>query len=152
MASKIDIHRVAQLARLNLKPEETVKLSEDLENILAYVDQLQELDTKNVEPTSHVLPIENVFRKDAAVATSGDYEQYFMHQGKRYAHIFNPKTGYPADSGIVSVTVIAPDGLTADALATSIFIVGKDKGLKLAKRFKDVRVEIIEEKDVPHRP
>jgi thiamine biosynthesis lipoprotein len=83
--------------------------------------------------------------KDEAVATSGDYEQYFMHKGKRYAHIFNPKTGYPADSGIVSVTVIAPDGLTADALATSIFILGKDKGLKLAKRFKDVRVEIIED-------
>jgi len=90
--------------------------------------------------------------KDEAVATSGDYEQYFMHKGKRYAHIFNPKTGYPADSGIVSVTVIAPDGLTADALATSIFILGKAQGLKLAKRFKDVRVEIIEEKDVPHRP
>ena len=89
--------------------------------------------------------------KDEAVATSGDYEQYFMHQGKRYAHIFNPKTGYPADSGIVSVTVIAPDGLTADALATSIFLLGKDKGLKLAKRFKDVRVEIIEEEDVPDR-
>ena len=86
--------------------------------------------------------------KDAAVATSGDYEQYFMHKGKRYAHIFNPKTGYPADSGIVSVTVIAPDGLTADALATSIFILGKDEGLKLAKRFKDVRVEIIEDRDV----
>ena len=83
--------------------------------------------------------------KDKAVATSGDYEQYFMNKGKRYAHIFNPKTGYPADSGIVSVTVIAPDGLTADALATSIFILGKDKGLKLAKRFKDVRVEIIED-------
>ena len=89
--------------------------------------------------------------KDKAVATSGDYEQYFIQRKKRYAHIFNPKTGYPADSGVVSVTVIAPDGLTADALATSIFILGKDKGSNLAKRFKDVRVEIIEEKDVPDR-
>lgn len=86
--------------------------------------------------------------KDEAVATSGDYEQYFMNKGKRYAHIFNPKTGYPSNSGIVSVTVIAPDGLTADALATSIFILGKDKGLKLAKKFNNVDVEIIEEKDV----
>jgi len=85
--------------------------------------------------------------KDEAVATSGDYEQYFMNNGKRYAHIFNPKTGYPSNSGIVSVTVIAPDSLTADALATSIFILGKDKGLKLVQRFKDVRVEIIEERD-----
>jgi len=89
--------------------------------------------------------------KDKAVATSGDYEQYFMNKGKRYAHIFNPKTGYPSNSAIVSVTVIAPDGLTADALTTSIFILGKDKGSKLAKRSKDVNVEIIEEKDVPDR-
>jgi thiamine biosynthesis lipoprotein len=86
--------------------------------------------------------------KDKAVATSGDYEQYFINNGKRYAHIFNPKTGYPSHSGIVSVTVIAPDGLTADALSTSIFILGKDKGLKLAKKFNNVDVEIIEEKDV----
>ncbi len=85
--------------------------------------------------------------KDMAVSTSGDYEQYFMNKGKRYAHIFNPKTGYPSNSGIVSVTVIAPDGLTADALSTSVFILGKDKGLKLVQRFKDARVEIIEERD-----
>jgi len=102
-------------------------------------------------------PRNNGFRdylklKDRAVATSGDYEQYFINKGKRYAHIFNPKTGYPAGSGVVSVTVIAPDGLTADALSTSIFILGKDKGQKLAKIFKDVTVEIIEEKDVPGSP
>ncbi len=87
--------------------------------------------------------------KDKAVATSGDYEQYFISKQKRYAHIFNPKTGYPSDTGIISVTVIAPDGLTADALSTSIFVLGKDKGLKLAEKFKDVTVEIIEGKDVP---
>ncbi|MDP3731425.1 MAG: FAD:protein FMN transferase [Candidatus Omnitrophota bacterium] len=86
--------------------------------------------------------------KDEAVATSGDYEQYFMNKGKRYAHIVNPKTGYPSNSGIVSVTVIAPDGLTADALTTSIFILGKDKGMELAKKFTDVKVEIIEDRDV----
>ena len=85
--------------------------------------------------------------KDKAVATSGDYAQYFVNKHKRYAHIFNPKTGYPSDSGVISVTVIAPDCLTADALATSIFVLGKDKGLKLAKRFKDVTAEIIEERD-----
>jgi len=86
--------------------------------------------------------------QDGAVATSGDYEQYFMHQEKRYAHIFNPKTGYPAQAGVVCVTVVAPDALTADALATAIFVLGKDKGLKLAERFQDVKIEIAEEKDV----
>jgi len=88
--------------------------------------------------------------KDRSVATSGDYEQYFIKGNKRYAHILNPKTGYPANSGIVSVTVIAPSGLTADALSTSIFVLGKDKGLELAKKFKDVQVEIVKENDVPY--
>ena len=66
MSQKINIEQIAELARLNLKPEERMKLTKDLEAILAYVDQLQELDTKNVEPTSHVLPLQNVFRKDEA--------------------------------------------------------------------------------------
>ena len=79
-----------------------------------------------------------------SVATSGDYEQYFIKSNKRYAHIFNPKTGYPANSGVIAVTVIAPDGLTSDALSTAIFVLGKDKGERLAKRFKGVEVKIIE--------
>ena len=63
---RIDIEQVAELARLNLKPEEREKLSKDLDAILAYVDQLRELNTEKIEPTSHVLPLENVFRKDLA--------------------------------------------------------------------------------------
>lgn len=86
--------------------------------------------------------------KDKAVATSGDYEQYFTKKNKRYAHIIDPKTGYPAAAGIVSVTVVACDGLTADALATAIFVLGRIKGEALAKKFPDVEVRIIEEKDV----
>lgn len=86
--------------------------------------------------------------QDKSVSTSGDYEQYFMKGNLRLAHIFNPKTGYPADSGVVSVTVIASDGLTADALSTAIFVLGKEKGKELLKRFPDAEVKIIEEKDV----
>ncbi len=86
--------------------------------------------------------------KNKAVSTSGDYEQYFSKGNKRYSHILNPKTGYPTDSGIISTTVIANDGLTADALATSIFVLGKEKGLELAKKLKNVKVEIIEDRDV----
>lgn len=60
----MDIEKVALLARIKLKEDEKVKLQKDLDSILEYVAQLNELDTKNVEPTSHVLNIENVYRKD----------------------------------------------------------------------------------------
>jgi len=76
--------------------------------------------------------------KDLSVATSGDYEQYFIKDNKRYCHILNPKTGFPANSNIASVTVVSPSALTADALATSIFVLGKDKGRELAKKFTGV--------------
>jgi len=88
--------------------------------------------------------------KDKAVATSGDYEQYFFKDNHRYCHIFNPKTGYPVETDFISVTVVAADGLTADALATAIFVLGKEKGEVLAKKFPDVKVKIIEERDVSY--
>ncbi len=81
---------------------------------------------------------------DQSASTSGDYEQFFIKDNKRYSHIFNPRTGYPADSGLISVTVVAPDGLTADALSTAIFVLGKDKGMKLAKKFPEVKLYLVE--------
>ena len=73
--------------------------------------------------------------KDQAVATSGDYEKYFSYNGKHYSHILDPRSGRPADSGISSVSVIAADCLTADALATSIMILGEEAGRELAESF-----------------
>jgi thiamine biosynthesis lipoprotein len=82
--------------------------------------------------------------KDKSVATSGDYEQYFIKDDLRYGHILNPKTGYPVANGIRSVTVIASDGLTADALSTAIFVLGKEKGVELSRRFPGVSIKIVE--------
>jgi len=82
------------------------------------------------------------------VSTSGGYEQYFIRGNRRYSHIIDPRTGYPAESGVISVSVIADDGLTADALATAIFVLGKEKSKALLKKFPTVTAYIYEEKDL----
>ncbi len=87
MSEKINIDPIAELARLNLKPAEREKLAKDLQSILAYVDQLKELNTDSVPPTSHVLPIENVFRKDKAKKTS-IREAMLDHAPKRESNFF----------------------------------------------------------------
>ena len=65
-----EIEKIAELARLNLRPEEKEKLQKDLGAILAYVEQLKALDTAGIETTSHVLNLENVFRADAVLESN----------------------------------------------------------------------------------
>lgn len=72
---------------------------------------------------------------DCAVATSGDYEQYETIDGVRHGHIIDPRSGRPA-LGVVSVTVFAPTGATADALATGLFVLGPREGLALVGRLR----------------
>lgn len=87
-----------------------------------------------------LLPISN-----GAVVTSGNYEKYVNFDGKRYSHIIDPRTGYPA-SGIISVTVFAPKAELADALATSVFVMGKEAGLDRINQLPQVECIIIDDK------
>lgn len=79
---------------------------------------------------------------DRAIATSGDYERYFVADGVRYHHILDPATGWPAQ-GCISVTVIAPTALEADALATGVFALGPEQGLALLERLPQVEGIIV---------
>lgn len=81
--------------------------------------------------------------REGAVVTSGDYEKFVQFNGVRYSHIINPKTGYPA-TGIISVSVFAPKAELADALATSVFVLGKDVGLNRINQLPQVECIIIE--------
>lgn len=71
--------------------------------------------------------------KDQAVVTSGDYERYITREGKRYHHILNPKTGYPVDRGLMSASMVGTSSFHADALSTSVFLLGEEEGIKLAR-------------------
>ena len=89
-----------------------------------------------------VLSVEN-----KAVITSGGYERYFEEDGNTYIHILNPKTGYPADSGLVSVSVISENGMLADALSTSLYLMGEEQAAGYWRTHADEFDMILETED-----
>ncbi len=125
------------------------------------------LDPSASEPETYIL------LKNAAISTSGDAERFVIIDGHRYSHIINPVTGMGVEDR-ASVTVVAPDGGTADALETSVYLLGPERGLKLIedtpgtaalylrstpdgiKRFESSRFKELPEPSprnrTPHRP
>ncbi|ALO34017.1 thiamine biosynthesis lipoprotein [Colwellia sp. MT41] len=73
-----------------------------------------------------------IIPKDNAVATSGDYRNYFEVDGRRFSHIIDPDTGKPINHNLVSVTVIHPSSMTADGLSTTLMVMGMEKGMDFA--------------------
>lgn len=87
-----------------------------------------------------------------SISTSGDYERFFIKDGILYHHIMDPKTGYPA-KGCQSVTILAPDTMTSDALSTAVFVLGPEEGMKLIKGLSGIEGIIIDsEGKIQHSP
>jgi len=80
--------------------------------------------------------------KNSSIVTSGNYEKFFNIGGKSYSHIIDPRTGYPSE-GILSVTIISENAELADALATSVFVLGTDIGIDMINQLKNVDCIII---------
>jgi thiamine biosynthesis lipoprotein len=85
-----------------------------------------------------MLPLE-----DVAISTSGDYERYFESDGVRCHHVIDPKTGKSPDS-IHSVTILAPDGLTTEALSKTVFVMGLEQGMRLIESFAGVDAIVVD--------
>ncbi|MEI7904438.1 MAG: FAD:protein FMN transferase [Candidatus Firestonebacteria bacterium] len=80
---------------------------------------------------------------ELSISTSGDYERYFVKDGRRYCHIIDPRTGYPATE-LMCAAIIAPDATLADALSTAVFVLGREKGLELLKAYPQTEAIIID--------
>ncbi len=85
---------------------------------------------------------------DISISTSGDYEKYFEEDGKRYHHILDARTGYPADSGLMQVTVISEDSTLCDALSTAGFILGLEEGMKLMDEYSVMAIFVDNQRNV----
>lgn len=80
---------------------------------------------------------------DGALATSGNYRQFYYKNGKRYSHTIDPRSGYPVEHHLLSASVVAKDCMTADALATAFMVMGIEKSLQLTEQLADVEVFLI---------
>jgi len=86
-------------------------------------------ETESEKPWEDI--IASLRLEDRAISTSGDYQRFFFQNDKRYHHILDRETGFPAESDLISVTIIAPEGYVADGLSTAVFVLGAKKGLAL---------------------
>ncbi|NCC64007.1 MAG: FAD:protein FMN transferase, partial [Spirochaetia bacterium] len=96
-------------------------------------------------PRRHDKLLGVVSATEASLVTSGDYERFFVDRaGERYHHILDPRTGYPSCSEIISSTVVHEDSLVADALSTSLFVLGLKRGLSLLAHFPSAKVVLVD--------
>jgi thiamine biosynthesis lipoprotein len=119
----------------------------DLKAIGTHGDRPWSIAIKHPRKDSIIASIDT--QGEEAVFTSGDYERYYMHQGKRYHHILDPRTGYPAQD-TQSVTVIHHNSALADVAATALFVAGPDHWHDLAKKLDITQVMLIDQQGKIH--
>jgi thiamine biosynthesis lipoprotein len=86
--------------------------------------------------------------KNCFISTSGDYEKYIEQDGKRYHHILDSKTGYPSDSGLISVTIMCDSGIDSDGLSTACFVLGMEKSRELLDKYNAEAIFVDSDKNV----
>ncbi|MBA2561840.1 MAG: FAD:protein FMN transferase [Chitinophagaceae bacterium] len=100
------------------------------------------IDQPNENPTDG-RPLKAIVKlKDRALATSGNYRRFYEENGKKYAHIIDPFTGYPAKNNLLSATVLADDCMTADAYATALMVMGLEKSKQFLSEHKELSLEV----------
>ena len=100
------------------------------------------------KPTQHALPTEEDLQTllsltNCGIATSGNYRNFYIKDGKKYAHAIDPKTGYPVQHSLLSATVISQSCAKSDALATAFMVMGLDKAKAFVETHKDIQVYFI---------
>lgn len=88
--------------------------------------------------------------RDKSIVSSGNYERYFYEDGKLYHHILDTSTGYPADNGLCSVTILSDDSVDGDGLSTTCFLSGLEKGMELIESMDDVEAVFIDSDEQIH--
>ena len=88
-----------------------------------------------------------VYLQNKGFATSGDYRNYFEHEGKSFSHILDPRNGYPITNGVVSVSIVADTCIVADGLATAVMVLGYEKGLELVNTLDNTECLIVVQAD-----
>ncbi len=117
-------------------------------NVLTIGDNMKKGRPWNVgiadphDPSSSIISL-NV--TDKSLVTSGTYQRYFQEDGHIYHHILDPFTAYPADTGLLSVSILTGGSMDADALSTGVFVLGPEKGLKLIEELEDTECILITE-------
>ena len=146
---KIDINGIAQGYSVDVIAEFLIKAG--LKDFLVEVGGEIRAEGKNEKDEYWSIAIEGPGKKDdeifvskvlrlgtGAVTTSGNYKKYYLNGGKKYSHIINPKSGYPTNNNLVSVTVIAPDAITADAFDNTFMVMGLNSSLKFLESRKNL--------------